>query len=50
LASNGSAWVKNGVSYAQAYEKNAKVADGSEILWQQAQTLLVRARSQGFLK
>jgi putative hydrolases of HD superfamily len=50
LVSNGSAWVKNGVSYTQAYEKNAKVAEGSEILWQQAQTLLLRARSQGFLK
>jgi putative hydrolases of HD superfamily len=26
LASNGSAWVKNGIRYEQAYEKNAEIA------------------------
>lgn len=50
LASNGSAWAKNGIRYEQAYAKNAKIGDGSLVLWEQAQTILKRARIEGFLK
>ena len=50
LASNGSAWVKNGIRYEQAYAKNAKIGDGSQALWEQAKIILERARLAGFLK
>ncbi len=49
VASKGSAWVKNGISYDQAFSKNSTIAEGSESLWAAAQEALQQAKDNGYL-
>lgn len=49
VASKGSAWVKNGISYEQAYAKNSVIAEGSEALWKAAEEVLKEAKQAGYL-
>lgn len=45
----GAAWKQHGITSSQVMERNAHIADGSEILWEFAQELIHSSVAKGYL-
>jgi len=48
--SEGAAWRRHGVTYADVMEKNRHIAEGSPALWEAARELIETAVKRGYLK